>query len=507
MLTQLTEQDAIFLYLETQETPAHVGGLSLVDLPAGHRGSFFEDYKATIASRIPLIPFMHRKLAPIPLDLDRPFWVEDEHIDLDYHIRHLTAPSPGTVKELEALVALLHAHPLDRNRPLWEFYVIDGLASGQQAIYTKMHHAAMDGAASQALIATMYDPTPAPRMLPAPASDGDQRGTFGNLAKGLLATSARRAIRAIEFLPELTTAFARLVLPDRKTLRYRALPRMPRSAKTLLNVGITNQRVYAARTLPLPVVKQIARASKTKVNDVVLAICSGALRAYLQDKHAVPARSLTAAVPISAREAAELNTANLNGMLVCSLASDIADPYQRLLAIQRSTIQQKQLFDRIKEFPVPDISVPGMGVIARTLIDAYGRSRLVGRPPLLGNLVISNVPGPPQPLYIAGARIASMYPCSIPFHGQALNITVESYCDRLDVGLIACRAAVPDVAQLGDRLSIALAELEQAVMRDPIAAASPATFPSPAAVATPDIATLEAQLLRNGTPRTVGATA
>ena len=120
MLTQLTEQDAIFLYLETQETPAHVGGLSLVDLPDGYRGSFFEEYKATIASRLPLIPFMHRKLAPIPFDLDRPFWVEDEHIDLDYHIRHLTAPSPGTMMELEALVALLHAHPLDRNRPLWE---------------------------------------------------------------------------------------------------------------------------------------------------------------------------------------------------------------------------------------------------------------------------------------------------------------------------------------------------------------------------------------------------
>jgi long-chain acyl-CoA synthetase len=146
MLTQLTEQDAAFLYLETQETPAHIGGLSLVELPDGHRGSFFEDYKATIASRLPLIPFMHRKLASIPLDLDRAFWVEDEHVDLDYHIRHLTVPSPGTMKELEALVALLHAHPLDRSRPLWEFYVIDGLSSGQQAIYTKMHHAAMDGA-------------------------------------------------------------------------------------------------------------------------------------------------------------------------------------------------------------------------------------------------------------------------------------------------------------------------------------------------------------------------
>ena len=464
MLTQLTEQDAAFLYLETQETPAHVGGLSLVELPDGYRGSFFEDYKATIASRLPLIPFMHKRLALIPFDLDRPFWVDDEHIDLDYHIRHLTAPSPGTMKELEALVALLHAHPLDRNRPLWEFYVIDGLASGQLAIYTKMHHAAMDGAASQALIATMYDPTPARRTLAAPEADDDQRGSVKNLAKGLLAARARQAIRAIELLPQLAVAVTRVVLPDAKTLRYRAVLRIPRSAKTLFNVGITNQRIYAARTLPLSVVKQIARASKTKVNDVVLAICSGALRAYLQDRNAIPPRSLTAAVPISARDPADLTTANLNGMFVCSLASDIADPYQRLLAIHRSTVQQKQLFDQLKTFPVPDVSLPGIGAITRTLIEAYGRSRWVGRPPLLGNLVISNVPGPAQPMYIAGAKILSMFPCSIPFHGQALNITVESYCDRLDVGLIACRAVLPDIGLLGDRLTVALAELRQAVM-------------------------------------------
>lgn len=444
---------------------------------------------------------MHRKLAPIPLDLDRPFWVEDQHIDLDYHIRHLTAPSPGTMKDLEALVALLHAHPLDRSRPLWEFYVIDGLASGQQAIYTKMHHAAMDGAASQALIATMYDPTPVPRTFPPPAPQGDQRPTLRNLVKGVLAASARRAIRAIELVPELATALTHLVLPDAKTLRYRGLPRMPRATKTLLNVGITNQRVYAARTLPLPVIKQIARASKTKVNDVVLAICSGALRAYLQDKHAVPPRSLTAAVPISLRDAADLNTANLNGLLLCSLASDIADPRQRLEAIHRSTLQQKQLFDQLKELPVPDVNVPGSSAIARVLIEAYGRSRLVGRPPLLGNLFISNVPGPTQPMYIAGARIASMYPCSIPFHGQALNITVESYCDRLDVGLIACRTAVPDVAQLGDRLSVALAELQQAILPESIGAPPPA-LASPLEIPVPDD-----RVARTGRSRSMGAMA
>lgn len=502
MLTQLTEQDALFLYMETPETPAHVGGVSLVDLPAGYRGSFYDDYRATIASRLALIPFLHQKLAPIPFELDRPFWVDEPQVDLDYHIRHLTVPAPGSMADLEALVGLIHAQPLDRNRPLWEFYVIDGLASGQQAIYTKMHHAAMDGAASQTLITTMYDPTPVPRTLPVPPPDGDHRRRVTSLVKGMLAARARRAIRAIEFVPRLATALTHLALPDARTLRYRAVPRSPRSVKTLFNVGISNQRAYAARTLPLPLVKQIARASNTKVNDVVLAICSGALRAYLQDRRAAPQRSLTAAVPISARDAADLNTANVNGMLICSLASDIADPRQRLQAIHRSTLQQKQLFDLIKEFPVPDLNIPGISAISHALIAAYGRSRLVGRPPLLGNLVISNVPGPSQPLYIAGARIASMYPCSIPFHGQALNITVESYCDRLDVGLIACRAAVPDVAQIGDRLAVALAELRQAILPEPAVEVRRAVVATP-----PSLPRLDEPVPSNGRSRSVGASA
>jgi diacylglycerol O-acyltransferase len=234
----------------------------------------------------------------------------------------------------------------------------------------------------------------------------------------------------------------------------------------------------------------------------VLAICSGALRAYLQDKRAMPLRSLTAAVPISARDPADLTTANLNGMFLCSLASDIADPVQRLLAIHRSTVQQKQLFDQLKTFPVPDVNVPGIGAITRALIEAYGRSRWVGRPPMLGNLVISNVPGPSQPMYIAGAKIASMFPCSIPFHGQALNITVESYCDRLDVGLIACRTAVPDIAQLGDRMLAALEELRQAVMPEQAAPQPPVVIAS-----SPEVPARDSRVVRNGKSSSAGATA
>lgn len=473
MLKQLSDQDAGFLYAETAETPMHVGSLSLVELPEGYRGNFFEDYRAHVASRMMLVPFMHAKLVAMPLDLDRPFWVEDEHIDLDYHVRHATVPRPGAPGDLEALVAQLHATALDRSRPLWQFYLIDGLASGQLAIYAKIHHAAMDGASSQAMIATMYDPSAAPRTFPRPeAEPAKHRGSAGNILRSLLAHRVQQAIRTVQFVPDVLGALTHLALPDPKTLRYRRIARWPRTPRTLFNVGITNQRVYAARTLPLPAIKQLARQTATKVNDVVLAICGGALRSYLIDKGGLPMQALTAMIPVSMPDPTDPTAPNHNGLFLCSLASDLADPYERLLAIHRSSVEQKQRVELYRNFPIPDVTLPAVGAIVRWLVALYGHSRLVGRPPMLGNLTISNVPGPTVPLYIAGARLLSIHPCSIAFHGQAVNITVESYGDRLDVGLIACRRAVPDVAQLADGMAVAFAALQQAVARNCLPARS-----------------------------------
>ncbi len=446
MLQQLTAQDASFLYLETAETPVHVGGLSLVELPDGHRGSFYEDYKASIASRVRHIPFMHARLVELPFDIDHPFWVDAGTVDLDYHIRHLTAPSPGRMKDLEDLIALLHAQMLDRSRPLWEFYVIDGLESGQVAIYTKMHHAAMDGTASQTLIATMYDPTPTPRVLPEPAgrhAGAKDDASLTNIVRGIAAHVLRQEIRALELVPEILKAWNGIVLPNPTTLELAPVPRVPRSPKTIFNTGIGNQRVYAARTLPL--------------------------RGYLEDKGALPKQPLTAMVPISLCPA-DSRAANQNGMYLCTLATDVTDPVQRLLAINGSSAAQKKRYERLRNVALPDF-VSGIGGIVRRMVEAYGRSRLLEDALVFGNLVISNVPGPTIPLYIAGAKIVSMYPCSIPFHGAALNITVESYCDRLDFGLIACRRAVPDLATLADRLLESMAALERAVA--PTARAEP----------------------------------
>lgn len=483
MFKQLTEQDASYLYLETPETPQHVGGLSLVELPAGYAGDFYADYKRHIGQRVHLVPLLHQKLVDLPFDIDHPFWADSGAVDLDYHIRHQTLPRPGRISQLEELVGRLHSNFLDRSRPLWEFYVIDGLESGQVAIYTKIHHAAMDGASSQTLAGVMYDLTPEPRKLPPPPAASAAEATPGveQMLRGVGEHLARQEIRALQYVPDVLKAWAKLVLPDVQTLRYeRAVLPPLRPPKTIFNVAITSQRSYAIRSWPLGRFKRIAKQADATVNDVVLAVCAGALRRYLKDKGALPEKSLTAMVPVSLHKPGEPATGNQDAAMLCTLATDEADAMQRLVRIHEAMLDQKRLLNNIKNTLLPDLSFLGSGALLRGMVDLYRRAKLADRLPPWSNLFISNVPGPPVPLYIAGARLLSMYPCSIPFHGSALNITVQSYNDNLDVGLTACRHTVPDLAELADLLGEALAELEQAASRPPATkpAAKSATKPA-----------------------------
>src|SRR5664279_1263269 len=214
--------DASFLYMETPQTPMHVAGFSIVELPPGFKGNFYELYKRHIRARLHLFPVLMKKVVPVPWDIDHPIWVDDDELDLDYHIRHLGLPEPGTMEQLEDLVGRLHSNFLDRSRPLWEFYVIDGLASGQVAIYTKIHHAGMDGATSQKLITTMYDATPEVHEVAAPERHravGDKFG-LAQILRGVGGHIARQEIRALQYVPEALKAAARLILPDAETLSY-----------------------------------------------------------------------------------------------------------------------------------------------------------------------------------------------------------------------------------------------------------------------------------------------
>ena len=256
-----------------------------------------------------------------------------------------------------------------------------------------------------------------------------------------------------------------MLLPNIETLRYEGLPRFPHTPDSVLNVAITNQRLYAARSFSLARFKQLGKQAGCTVNDVVLAVCSDTLRRYLLGRNALPQRSLTAMIPVTARENAANGAPNQNAMFVCNLGTDLTDPVERLLAIHQSAREQRRKMENVKNLLLPDLVVLGGGAMLSALVGLYSHAKLAERLPHIGNLTISNIPGPPMPLFIAGARVLTLYPCSIPFHGSALNMTVQSYSDQLDFGLIACRRAVPDLDVLADALQDSLDALEQAVIQ------------------------------------------
>jgi len=453
-MNHLSGMDASFLHLESPEMPMHVGSLQILDLPEGYAGDYYEDVKRYMASRIHLASVFQRKLALMPFDLANPVWVDDEDVDLDYHVRHVMLPRPGTFEQLEKYVARLHSSLLDRSRPLWETYVIEGLANGQVAVYNKAHHAGIDGQAgvaiAKALLADSANPPPVKPPRPRLRTNQYQLGV-AELAAAALSNSLTQAIKLIRSLPEVVEAMAGVLYPKSEGdgKRKLSLPSFQFGPRTQLNVAITNQRSYAARSLALAEVKAMAKRSGTSLNDIVMAICAGALRRYLNDYDVRPDKPLIAGVPVSLREAGNTDANNQVSMMLVSLATDIKDPLERLAAIHASANQGKKLQGSVKGVIPTDFPSLGVPWLMSGLASLYGRSRLANRIPPIANVAISNVPGPQFPLYFAGARLAHFFPVSIPGHGVALNITVQSYNGLLEVGLTACRRALPDVDDLG----------------------------------------------------------
>ncbi|MBV9890035.1 MAG: wax ester/triacylglycerol synthase family O-acyltransferase [Rhizobacter sp.] len=459
--------DASFLYMETPQTPMHVAGLSIVELPKGFHGNFYELYKRHLAARLHLFPVLKKKIVPVPWDIDHPIWVDDE-LDIDYHIRESRLPKPGTMEQLEDLVARLHSNFLDRSRPLWEFYVIEGLAHGHIAIYTKIHHAAVDGGAGMALTNMMYDTSPTGRQIePPPASATksevpDALELIGGAYRNMLS----QQVGALRKIPEVLKAIASVAMPVVGTVVRLPAQRLPNliAPKTILNATITSQRAFTARSLPLADAKAIARETGTKLNDVVMATCAGALRRYLIEKHALPKEPLVAFVPVSLRDPGNTEANNQVSGMLCSLATDIRDPLERLKAIQESSRQAKDLSGKVRDAQPRDFSIFGAPFVMHEVMQLYGRSQLADRLPPPANAVISNVPGPQTPLYVAGAKVLTLYPVSIPSHGMALNLTVQSYCGSLDFGLTACRKTVPELRKLAGYLGESLQELLDAAV-------------------------------------------
>jgi len=453
----LSGLDATFLHFETPEMPMHVGSLNVLELPKGYKGDFYEDAKAFMASRIHLADVFTRKLALMPFDLSNPVWVDDDDIDIDYHVRHITLPKPGTNRQLQQYVARLHSSLIDRSRPMWEFYIIDGLQSGDVALYTKVQHAGIDGQAGVEVGKAIFDLEPTGRVVKPPRDkprrSGYQMG-MAELATAAFRNTAAQYVKLYKMLPALGKALGSLATPsaesgpaDAKTLAKRFDLTAPR---TPFNVSITNQRSFAGRTIPLAETKAIARHFGVTLNDVVMATVSGALRSYLKDSNELPDKSLVAGVPVSLREAGDDTANNQASMILVSLASDIKDPLERMKAIHRSSTQSKSTMNKFKAVVLDDFPMFGAPWLMSGMASMVGRSGLVNVLPPMANVAISNVAGAPFPMYFAGALVTCYYPVSIASQGMALNVTVQSYNGRMDYGLIACRRAVPDITEIGD---------------------------------------------------------
>lgn len=463
-MRQLSGLDAVFLNLETNAVPMQVGCLTLLDPAQAGPGFGFEAVRGLIESRLHLLPMFRRRLLPATFDLDQPYWIEDPDFDIENHVRHRALPRDGSDKYLCDYVCEIFSTRLDRQKPLWEFHFIEGLADGRVACLTKIHHACIDGMSGAELLSRLLDPTPEPRTVPPP----DEPWVPDEIPAPLQVayTTARNLVSR----PRNIYRLARETVPLLLSVRKESLARQQATAEAAsppdvktggaaprmrFNTVITARRAYAFRSVPLAQIKRIKNAYGVSVNDVVLTLCAEALRQYLIEKKELPREPLVAAIPMSVRAHEERGEAAADGgnkvmMARAALATDIADPVERLLAIGRRMTQVKRTMKAIPARLILDWAhAPPPAALAQVarLYEHFSIQNFM-RPPY--NLMISNVPGPLRPLYFAGARVLANYPVSIPYHGMACNITVFSYQDNLDVGFIAHRGTVPDIDHLMD---------------------------------------------------------
>ncbi|MFT7687736.1 MAG: diacylglycerol O-acyltransferase [Candidatus Azotimanducaceae bacterium] len=469
-MQKLTGIDASFLYMETDETPMHISSLLICE-PKKEGENAFEALKAQIVERLHEIPSFHRKLFNTPFYIDHPVWVDADVVDLDYHIKHARLPEPGSVEQLRMVVQGLHSLTLDRDRPLWQFYIIEGiedasfgLRKGSFALYTKAHHASLDGGAGASMMDIISDTKPTPRV-PLPKNEihlaHEEPGTF-ELLGSAFGKFIQQQVDFVTALPKYSSTFNNLVksgFEDNEAFIKSLKP----APKTRFNVRIQKQRALGANSLMLKDVIAVAKTTGTSLNDVALSICGGALRRYLEGHNELPEASLVAMVPVSLRELGDKNAGNQVASMSCEIGTEYADPMERLKAVHENSKRSKKQMAVVKDVIPTDYSFFGAPIVVTAMAQLMGRTDIVNRMPPAFNVTISNVPGPRNPMYFAGSKVRTYFPVSIVTHGNALNITLQSYTDRLDFGLIACKIAVPDVQALADMINEDFACLQEAV--------------------------------------------
>jgi WS/DGAT/MGAT family acyltransferase len=443
--------DSVFLMAESREHPMHVAGLQLFEPPGGAGPEFVQAMYESILAHRHVQPMFRKRPASTLGAMAGLGWSLDDDVDLDYHVRRSALPAPGRVRELLELTSRLHGSLLDRHRPLWETHVIEGLKDGRFAVYTKVHHALVDGVSALNLLQRSLSSGPSDEQIRVPwelpprtqaQSDSDARlgkairaaGSIGRRAPSVLA-SARAAL----FAQQSTMPFS--------------------APRTMFNVPIGGARRCAAQSWPLERIRNVQAASGATVNDVVLAMCAGALRGYLLDRDALPDRSLVAMVPVNLRKAGDADGGNIVSAALCSLATDDVDPARRLDRIRTSMRENKKVLTQLPK-------AQAIALAATTVLAPAALASLPGfqtsTPPTF-NVCVSNVPGMRKPLHLNGARLVGNYPMSMVLDGQALNITLATSGDNLDFGLVGCRRSVPHLQRLLGDLEASLKDLERAV--------------------------------------------
>ena len=510
-MKQLPGLDASFLHLETPQMPMHVGALHNFELPASYAGDFVADMRRHMAARLPLAPALRQRLAKMPLNFSNPSWIDAEP-DLEQHIVGITLAAGSGQAELERQVGLLHTVLLDRSRPLWKFHVFDGLANGpgggkRFAMYTQLHHAAVDGQAAVALGQAILDLSPSPRHIPAapkPAAEPVKvRRQLGlaDMLRGALANQLDLVVTAVKAIPETVGVLSHLAAQKAggtagdalssvkaavsrlqghpATASARSVSNLALAPRTRLNTTVSDTRVFASISLPLAQVNATRRKHKASLNDAVLMVCSGALRRNFLKHGPLPRKSMVAGVPISTRVKGDTASNNQATMTVVSLGTHIADPAKRLRHVLAATAAMKHNIGAMKSLMPTDFPSLGVPWLMEGLGALYAKARVADRLPAIANVTISNVPGPTVPLYMAGALMLTNYPTSIVVHGVALNITVQTYNESLEFGIIACGKAMPEVAELARHVQAAFDEFVAlpATVDVPVAAAVPAAQP------------------------------
>lgn len=445
---KLSLLDAGWLSMETLESPMHVGSLQLYALPDNAP----EDYLANLYAEMLkgnqfCFPFNRKLKYRLPGALDAA-WIVDEAMDIEYHVRHSALPKPGRVRELLALVSRLHAHRLDRRRPMWECHLIEGLEGNRFAIYVKMHHSLIDGVAGSRLLQSRLSDTPQVLAIAPWSVHWERPKTPKSIKQAVFSP-----IKQVNSLARSTKQIIDMTKLPRDGYA-RAIYQAP---DTLFNQPVTPARRFAAQSWSLSRIKAAGAKHGATLNDIFLAMCAGCVREYLLSQDALPQEPLVAQVPVALRsvDAADEGGNAITAVQV-NLGTHLADPIERLRVIKESVQVAKK---RLGALPSDDVfnitALTNLPLLLGQITRISGRLR---RP--LFNLVISNVPGPKVPLYLGDAQLLANYPVSLIWHGYALNITVQSYCDNLDVGIIACRNNVPRVQRMLDYMEAALVELE-----------------------------------------------